>query len=560
MSSKAHPIRVVILCRNYMFDAWEAACIREVMSLPNVKIVALVAETKNNHQLQSFTKKLTSYPYKNFFWRYYDRYRLKNIPAYKEISLEKEFASIPFISVTPELKGKYSQHFSADDIAKVKSHQPDIILRFAFNILRGEILTVAQFGVWSFHHADEQIIRGGPAAFWEIYNRIPVTSAILQRLTEKLDAGIVLKKGYFPTIFHSYKKNLDQLLNGTTTWMKQAIIAISTGKSPAASGDAIHTTAPIFSFPRNFQMFRFRCKLLLNKIKFHWRELMQPEQWNIGVIDQTILDVLTDGLSEKIEWLPEPKSSEYYADPFGWKHKDELKIVFEKYSYKDRKGIIAASDKKGNIQPLLEAKVHLSYPFVIDREDVNKNNRVILPESCAANHIFCFDSANPENGKILADHIPAVDATPVHFNDHWWIFCTLPTELSNTELHIYHAAQFEGPWKPHMNNPVKCDVRSSRPGGTPFIIDGKLYRPAQDCSTSYGSAIVINEVTALSDHSFQERTVKRIEPRKEWKFNKGLHTFSIAGNNILIDAKRYTFNFDNFGHILSRKIKRIFNK
>ncbi|MEO5644196.1 MAG: hypothetical protein ABIQ40_12155 [Bacteroidia bacterium] len=559
MSSKEHPLRVAILCRNYMFDAWEAACIREVMSLPDVKIVALIAEEQNSKPPYSFTNKLAKYPYRNFYWRYYDRYRL-DIPAYKEVSLEKEFVSVAFLSCKPELKGKYSQHISADDIAIIKSHQPDIILRFAFNILRGEILTVAKYGVWSFHHADEQIIRGGPAAFWEIYNRIPVTSAILQRLTEKLDAGIILRKGHFPTIFHSYEKNLDQLLNGTKTWMRQAILDISTGNSPALTGNAVTTSAPVFTFPRNFQMVRLRTKLFANKIKFHWRELMQPEQWNIGVLEQNVVDVLTDGISENVQWLPPPQSNEYYADPFGWKHKDELKIVFEKYSYKDQKGSIAVSDKNGNMQSLLEAKVHLSYPFVIDREDANESNRVILPESCAANHIFCFDSANPKNGKVLAANLPAVDATPVLFNGRWWIFCTLPTELSNTELFIYHAPQFEGPWLPHRNNPVKCDVRSSRPGGTPFIIDGKLYRPAQDCSTSYGAAVVLNEVLILTENSFAERTVKRIEPRKEWKFNKGLHTFSIAGNNILIDAKRYTFNFDNFGHILSRKIKRIFSK
>ncbi len=559
MSDKEQRIRVVILCRNYVFDAWEAACIREVMSVPNVEIVALVAEVANDIQMQSFGKKLFNYPYRNFSWRYYDRFRL-DIPAYKEISLEKEFAAVPFIHCKPELKGKYSQHFSAADSAKVKSYQPDVILRFAFNILRGEILTVAKYGVWSFHHADEQIIRGGPAAFWEIYNCIPVTGAILQRLTEKLDAGIILRKGYFPTIFHSYKGNLEQLLTGTKSWMKQAIVDILNDNSPAISGNAIETNAPVFSFPRNFQMFRLRNKLFVNKLKFHFHELVQPEQWNIGILEQTPSDVLKNGLSEKIDWLPMPKSNEYYADPFGWKNKDELKIVFEKYSYKTQKGILAASDKKGNINTLLEAKVHLSYPFVMDREDANATNRVILPESSAANHIFCFDSANPKNGKILAEGIPAVDSTPVQFNNRWWIFCTHATEFSNTELFIYHAEQFEGPWMPHENNPVKTDVRSSRPGGTPFILNGKLYRPAQDCSTSYGAAIVINEIIDLSENTFAEKIVKRIEPQKSWKFNKGLHTLSIAGNNILIDAKRYAFNFDNFGHILSRKIKRIFSK
>jgi hypothetical protein len=103
-------------------------------------------------------------------------------------------------------------------------------------------------------------------------------------------------------------------------------------------------------------------------------------------------------------------------------------------------------------------------------------------------------------------------------------------------------------------------VRSSRPGGTPFIHHGKIYRPAQDCSFSYGSAVVLNEILKLDENSFEEKTIRRIAPAVEWKYNKGLHTFSIAGDYILFDAKRYRFNFDNFRHVFGRKIKRLFSK
>ena len=39
---------------------------------------------------------------------------------------------------------------------------------------------------------------------------------------------------------------------------------------------------------------------------------------------------------------------------------------------------------------------------------------------------------------------------------------------------------------------VKTDVRSARPAGTPFVYQGELYRPAQDCSRTYGGSIVIH--------------------------------------------------------------------
>ncbi len=557
MDDKEKKIRVAILCRGYDFDSWEADCIREVLSLPFVEIVLLIAEPAEVKQSNGIVNKLIHYPYRNFLWRYFKRYRLK-IDSYKQVSLKNELEKISLVYCNTELKGKYAQYFSAKDLTLIKSHKPDVILRFAYNIIKGEILTLAKHGVWSFHHADEQVIKGGPAGFWELSKRMAVTGAILQRLTEKLDAGIVLRKGFFPTIKHSYKANLEQLLSGTASWMKQALIDVVNDSTDSNSPTT--SEAPLFTFPTNLQMFRVWTITKIEKLKFHWQQLFRPEKWNIGFVEKNISNIFTDELLQNIEWLPEPQRNEYYADPFGWEENGNLKIVFELYNYKIQKGVLAISNSKGEMNTLLEAKVHLSYPFVLDRTDSVNNNRVILPESNQSKTVFCFDSANPKIGKVLVENIPAIDATPVFYNNRWWIFCTHEGNFNNTNLYIYHALEFEGPWHPHGNNPVKCDVRSSRPGGTPFLLNNKLYRPAQDCSSSYGSAVIINEVIELDENTFKEQATKRIVPHKSWRYNKGLHTLSIAGKFIIIDAKRYSFNFNNFITVLRKKQKRILNK
>jgi len=557
MDDKEKKIRVAILCRGYDFDSWEADCIREVLSLPFVEIVLLIAEPAEVKQSNGIVNKLIHYPYRNFLWRYFKRYRLK-IDSYKQVSLKNELEKISLIYCNTELKGKYAQYFSAKDLILIKSHKPDVILRFAYNIIKGEILTLAKHGVWSFHHADEQVIKGGPAGFWELSKRMAVSGAILQRLTEKLDAGIVLRKGFFPTIKHSYKANLEQLLSGTASWMKQALIDVVNDSTDPNSPTT--SEAPLFTFPTNLQMFRVWTITKIEKLKFHFQQLFRPEKWNIGFVEKNVSDIFTDELLQNIEWLPEPKTNEYYADPFGWEENGNLKIVFEHYKYKIQKGVLAISNSKGEMSTLLEAKVHLSYPFVLDRTDSVNSNRVILPESNQSKTIFCFDSANPKIGKVLVENIPAIDATPVFHNNRWWIFCTHEGNFNNTNLYIYHALEFEGPWHPHGNNPVKCDVRSSRPAGTPFLLNNKLYRPAQDCSSSYGSAVIINEIIELDENTFKEQATKRIVPHKSWRYNKGLHTLSIAGRFIIIDAKRYSFNFNNFITVLKKKQKRILNK
>ena len=78
------------------------------------------------------------------------------------------------------------------------------------------------------------------------------------------------------------------------------------------------------------------------------------------------------------------------------------------------------------------------------------------------------------------------------------------------EIHQVHAQELEGPWRPHASNPVKIDVCSARSAGTPFLVDCALFRPAQDCSRSYGGRITINRVQKLSPTEFLEEIERAI--------------------------------------------------
>jgi methionyl-tRNA formyltransferase len=98
----------------------------------------------------------------------------------------------------PIVKG-FTQRFSQQDLEIVREQKLDVILRFGFNILRGEILSVPRYGIWSYHHGDNAYYRGGPAYFWEIYERHPLSGVILQVLSEELDAGLVLCKANLET-------------------------------------------------------------------------------------------------------------------------------------------------------------------------------------------------------------------------------------------------------------------------------------------------------------------------------------------------------------------------
>src|SRR5690606_15553483 len=129
----------------------------------------------------------------------------------------------------------------------------------------------------------------------------------------------------------------------------------------------------------------------------------------------------------------------------------------------------------------------------------------------------------------LIDDFSAVDPTLIRHGKHWWLFCSNQDDEPYGKLYGFFADALSGPWTGHPLNPLKCDPSCSRPAGTPFIFRGALYRPAQDCSRSYGGAVVINRVEVLSTTAFSEVPVARIAPDPASPYPHGVHTLSSLG-------------------------------
>jgi hypothetical protein len=144
---------------------------------------------------------------------------------------------------------------------------PRVHRRLAFGIVRGEILRAPRHGVWSFHHDDEMRYRGGPPAFWEIYRGDPDTGVVLQRVTERLDGGVVLRKRAFDTVLHSYTRNWDVGLFGCAAWPADVCRDLVAGKDEYLDAAPSASTAPIFPAPSNREMLRFAVTLARNYLR-----------------------------------------------------------------------------------------------------------------------------------------------------------------------------------------------------------------------------------------------------------------------------------------------------
>lgn len=94
-----------------------------------------------------------------------------------------------FHHVTPTKDGEWSE-LSPDTVDLVREHC-DVVVRFGFGLIKGEILTATDFGVLSFHLADIRQYRGlgPPQAFIDGRETMGVT---LQRINEEIDGGEIV--------------------------------------------------------------------------------------------------------------------------------------------------------------------------------------------------------------------------------------------------------------------------------------------------------------------------------------------------------------------------------
>ena len=114
--------------------------------------------------LDAKTRKRVLY---DFYLRLDKRMKPANHPL-ETIDCSDRLAGIESIEVEPIGK-KFVQRFPEDALEKIRSKDLDVLLRFGFNILHGDILKAARYGVWSYHHGDNDFYRGGPAHFWELH-------------------------------------------------------------------------------------------------------------------------------------------------------------------------------------------------------------------------------------------------------------------------------------------------------------------------------------------------------------------------------------------------------
>ena len=436
------------------------------------------------------------------------------------------------------------QQFAPDDLRAIKEQDLDVIIRFGFNILRGKILTAARYGVWSYHHADNRINRGGPPGFWEFYRNQDTISATLQRLTQDLDGGQVIARGRYPTFRFSWNENRRRLVWRARFLITDALTRLARDREGFQLEEKDHRPLALYSerlfrAPGSIQSClaflkvagRVGATLIERKVKRNqWRLLYAPEGAH-GACLRKFTEI-------------DPGSEKFWADPFIVRSQDKDWVFFEEYPYATAKAHISCGAIENgtlvDVRTVLDKPYHLSYPFVFEHQEA----LWMIPEaynSGAVDLYRCEDFPGQWiKHKSLIKDVSAADTTLVKVGDIWWMFTNIDRSGigdHSCELHLFFSDDpIDGEWIPHQANPVVQDCEYARMGGA-FFEDknGRLIRCGQKRGINYGEALRLFHVIKLSGSDYQEELLETIEP--EWRDNAvGFHHCHLKGERAIFDV------------------------
>src|SRR5258705_4793639 len=484
--------------------------------------------------------------------------------AFELVDISDLCEGVPVLGVSPTMK-KFTDTFPAEVVQEINKYRLDVALRFGFRILKGAALEIAKYGVWSYHHDDGREYRGGPPGFWEVMKDDPVTGSMLQVINEELDNGKVIYRSWAPTINRfSVRRN-----NNNYYWKSAAFVIRKLAELHregqvyphdrlAREGSSPYC-APLYKSPQNRQMFGLLWGLGKRAARRAIEKLCYSETWSLAYRFRTNTQDTNDSFY-KFKYLIPPKGH-FWADPFPVRFNGKYFVYFEDYAYRDAKAVISVIElrKDGSFEgpfKVLEADHQLSYPYIFEWNQ----SLYMIPETGSTNTVELFRCTSfpltwQKEAVLLEADNPA-DATLISSDGKWWMFLNIqqPGMTVNwEELHLYIAATHLGPWSPHRDNPVKSDVRNSRPAGRPFYRDGQLLRPAQDSSRRYGYGTAINRVLSLSDDEYREETITTITP--DWDPAViGTHTLNSADDLTVIDCLRRSRRFFGTDRPLRKRI------
>lgn len=420
--------------------------------------------------------------------------------------------------------------FTPEMRARIASRHLDVLLWLGRGPLTGNASRLARLGVWAFSLGAPEMPASEPPYWREVVDGRLVSEIALLRHRETFEQAEVIASHSAPTQFQ-WRFTLNAV---QPTWMGGPLLirsfldALSERSIDRQRVSVPHQHVRVSGL---VDTLRFTTQRTVHTLRARMRR-NSANKWRVGVRERRHEGA---GFVE----IPKPEGSEY-ADPFVIEYGGRNYVFFEEVPAGALKGRISflellGDGKFGPAGVALETQRHMSYPVVFAA-----NGEVhMMPESGATLTVPLYRArrfpGEWEHVTNLVEGIPVVDTTPFYLDGVWYFFTG--TKEPGLECLLFYADRLDGRWQYHPANPVSSDARRARPAGSLFYRDGRLFRPAQDCSVRYGYAIVLNEVLKLSKTEYEEREAETIQP--SWQpALLGTHTMNANERYQLIDGLR----------------------
>ncbi|MCK6449524.1 MAG: hypothetical protein L6R19_01485 [Alphaproteobacteria bacterium] len=514
----------VILCRGAV-QRWQRACIEAIEALGYAEI-ALVLELDNPSPLR--------------------------LPVGARAGAEVPGDWIPpgtaiVAGRAAALDGGAAWTLRDADRAAIAGHTLDVLLDLTGLRLAAGPGPSARHGVWGLHHGDPARFDGRDPGFREVATGALCSAALLYRAIGD-DAGggpevEVLREGWFKTR-QTPRRNADSVLLLSARLPALVLRAMAETRGTPLAVRRLCLPPPA-SPPRARDRFAAWAQVAAAMAGSARRRLCR-ERWTVGVVAQPVDEVVRARRLDAPRWLANQPDDRFYADPFPLgRAGGRLEVLVEAARYAVSRGYLARLelDERAYAREaaLLETPEHLSYPAILNEDGAT----YVIPESwqtgrLAAYRLDAASGAMVHDGDLMVG-MAVVDPTLLRHDGKWWLFCCDRHDHDQSNLYVFHAASWRGPWLPHAQNPVKIDVRSSRPAGAFLSVDGALYRPAQDCALRYGSAIAVNRVLELTERRFREEVAFVLRPDPDGPYPDGLHTINGLDGVTVVDGQKLSF-------------------
>lgn len=282
-----------------------------------------------------------------------------------------------------------------------------------------------------------------------------------------------------------------------------------------------------------------------------FRKYATSNKWNIGFIEDSLDTILDPNHPVTIHWMKHKEKKSWFADPFILGIDDaHIYVLVEEFYYPIDRGRISKLTVNRNtyqlekIDVILELPTHLSFPAIIRKD----GKTYIYPENSESGKLAFYEFDTVSNkcipSKILCER-PLTDAI---ITDLFGENQIISTELPNPNKNILGIYQ-NGKKIKEFTFPENV----ARNAGDWFMRNGKIYRPAQDCTKTYGGAVIFQNVFKNNAGEYEFKNIRRLSSDNPI-YNQGFHTFNHHQGLSVVDAKGFRFPLFNKFFFFIRKL------